>query len=86
MRLYPVVPLLPPRIANKDTILPLGGGSDGKSPMFVPKGTVLMVSAYCANRRKDVFGEDSDEFVPERWEDLRPGWVSFPTKACIMGN
>lgn len=27
------------------------------------------------HRRKDVFGEDADEFRPERWEDIRVGYV-----------
>ena len=26
------------------------------------------------HRRKDYYGEDADEFRPERWETLRPGW------------
>lgn len=75
MRLYPVTPILPPRVANKDTVLPLGGGKDGKSPLFVPKGTALIVNIHSANRRKDVYGEDAEAFRPERWDDLRPGWV-----------
>lgn len=78
MRLYPVTPMLPPRVANKDTVLPLGGGKDGKSPLFVPKGSFMSVHIYAANRRKEVYGEDAEEFRPERWEDLRPGWV------CIL--
>ena len=38
LRLYPVVPLNG-RYANKDTTLPRGGGPDGKSKLFIPKGT-----------------------------------------------
>lgn len=30
------------------------------------------------HRRKDFYGEDSDEFKPERWETLRPGWEYLP--------
>jgi cytochrome P450 len=77
MRLYPVTPILPPRVANKNTVIPLGGGKDGKSPLFVPKGTALIVNIHSANRRQEVYGEDAEEFRPERWEDLRPGWVSM---------
>ncbi|THX96172.1 cytochrome P450 52A1 [Aureobasidium pullulans] len=72
---HEVTPILPPRISNKDTVLPVGGGEDGKSPLFVPKGAALVVNIYCANRRKDVFGDDVEDFRPERWEDLRPGWI-----------
>ncbi|KAI5247001.1 cytochrome P450 52A1 [Aureobasidium subglaciale] len=78
MRLYPVTPILPPRVANKDTVLPLGGGKDGKSPLFVPKGSALVVNIHSANRRKDVFGSDVEEFRPERWAELRPGWAYTP--------
>ena len=83
MRLYPVTPILPPRISNKDTVLPVGGGEDGKSPLFVPKGAALVVNIYCANRSKDVFGDDVEDFRPERWEDLRPGWVRIVCIACL---
>ena len=37
LRLYPVVPMNV-RTAMVDTCLPTGGGKDGKSPVFVPKG------------------------------------------------
>ena len=30
------------------------------------------------HRRKDYYGEDADEFKPERWEKLRPGWEYLP--------
>lgn len=29
-------------------------------------------------RRKDLFGDDAEEFRPERWEELRPGWDYIP--------
>lgn len=38
LRLYPVVPMNV-RTSMVDTTLPLGGGEDGQSPVFVPKGT-----------------------------------------------
>ena len=62
------------REAFEDTVLPVGGGPDGKSPIFVPKGRVVAWSVFAMHRRKDFFGEDADEFRPERWETLRPGW------------
>jgi cytochrome P450 len=61
-----------------DTVLPLGGGPDGKSPLFVPKGTLVVYTPYAMHRRKDYYGEDADEFRPERWEALRPGWEYLP--------
>ena len=29
-------------------------------------------------RREDLFGENANEFIPERWESLRPGWNFVP--------
>ena len=59
------------REAVRDTVLPLGGGADGKAPVFVKKGTQLRYIPWVMHRRKDLFGEDAEEFRPERWEDLR---------------
>ncbi|EFR05170.1 hypothetical protein MGYG_08184 [Nannizzia gypsea CBS 118893] len=77
LRLYPVVPGNS-RSAIQDTILPRGGGPDGQSPVFVPKGTTVVYSAYSMHRRADVYGPDALEFKPERWETLRPGWGYLP--------
>ncbi len=43
LRVYPVVPLNS-RQAYKDTTLPVGGGPDGKSPVFIPAGREVMYS------------------------------------------
>ncbi|KAF9879647.1 cytochrome p450 52e1 [Colletotrichum karsti] len=77
LRLYPSVANMS-RGAARDTTLPVGGGPDGKSPVFVPKGTLVRWSTFAFQRRKDLFGEDADEFRPERWEDRRPGWDYLP--------
>ena len=77
LRLFPVVPLNS-RTAFVDSVLPLGGGPDGKSPIFVSKGSIVMYSVHSMQRRKDLYGEDADEFKPERWETLRPGWEYLP--------
>ncbi|PNS15064.1 hypothetical protein CAC42_2293 [Sphaceloma murrayae] len=80
LRLHPVVPLNS-REAVNDTWLPKGGGPDGESPLFVPKGRVVTFSVYSMHRRKDYFGEDAEEFRPERWlgeKGLRPGWEYLP--------
>lgn len=77
LRLYPVVPINV-RMANKDTFLPVGGGPDGKDPIYVPRGQEVMYSVYTMHRRTDIFGEDADEYRPERWEKLKPGWAYIP--------
>jgi cytochrome P450 len=74
LRLRPVVPANT-REAVRDTILPLGGGSDGQSPIFVRKGTQVYYSVYSMHRREEFFGKNTEEYRPERWESLRPGWV-----------
>ncbi|PQE33662.1 putative cytochrome P450 52A12 protein [Rutstroemia sp. NJR-2017a WRK4] len=70
LRLYPIVPANG-RQAARDTVLPVGGGPDGKSPIFVKKGDMVIYSSWALHRRKDFYGEDADEFRPERWEKLR---------------
>lgn len=77
LRLYPSVPRNI-RFANKDTTLPVGGGVNGKSPIFVAKGQIVAYNVYSMHRRKDLYGEDADEFRPERWEALRVGWGYLP--------
>lgn len=83
LRVHPVVPVNS-RQAIADTTLPLGGGRDGKSPVFVPKGTVVNYGVHAMHHREDLFGEDHDEFKPERWLDeggkkgLRVGWEYLP--------
>ncbi|KAI9758560.1 MAG: hypothetical protein M4579_002995 [Chaenotheca gracillima] len=80
LRLHPVLPVNG-RQANKDTFLPVGGGPDGKSPIFCPAGQYVGFNSYTLHRRKDLWGEDANEFRPERWEKHRPGWEYIPFNA-----
>jgi len=77
LRLWPVVPGNT-RIAIRDTVLPLGGGPDEKSPILVPKGTPVGYSVWSMHRRTDFYGEDALQYKPERWETLRPSWEYLP--------
>ena len=77
LRLYPVVPGNA-RVAVRDTVIPLGGGHDGRAPVFLPKGSVVAFYPWSFHRRQDFYGEDADEFKPERWENLRPNWHFLP--------
>ncbi|KAH8882319.1 cytochrome P450 [Thozetella sp. PMI_491] len=77
LRLYPTLPLNS-RIAIRDTVLPRGGGPNGKARIFVPKGFQVVYSTYDLQRRTQIWGEDADEFVPERWEGRKVGWEYLP--------
>jgi cytochrome P450 monooxygenase len=66
------------RCCVKDTTLPLGGGKDGKSPIYVGKGDVVQVNKNVMHRDKDVWGDDAEDFRPERWFGLRPYWNFVP--------
>ncbi|KAI1262403.1 cytochrome P450 [Xylariaceae sp. FL1019] len=69
------------RQAVRDTILPVGGGPDGRSPVFVTKGTNIRYLPWTMHRRKDIFGEDAETFRPSRWETLRVTYEYIPFNA-----
>ena len=75
LRLHPAASRID-RIALNDTVLPRGGGQDGRSPIFVPKGRVIEMDLYTLQRDPEVWGEDAEEFKPERWGEGRPLWES----------
>ncbi|KAL3499328.1 hypothetical protein ACH5RR_038421 [Cinchona calisaya] len=58
LRLYPSVPQDSKHVISDD-ILPDG--------TFVPAGSNITYSIYSAGRMKYIWGEDSLEFIPERW-------------------
>ncbi|KAI0648490.1 cytochrome P450 [Trametes meyenii] len=74
LRRYPPVRSLP-RIVRKDTILPLSApirGIDGTLIDAIPmsKGTRVITNLHSSNCNKDLWGEDAEEWKPERW--LKP--------------
>jgi cytochrome P450 len=77
LRLFPSVPFNS-RKATMDTTLPTGGGPAGTAPVFVRKGEEVGYSVYIMQRRKDLWGEDAEEFRPERFEGHRHGWEYLP--------
>lgn len=78
LRLYPQVPLNF-RTANVDTTLPKGGGEDGSQPVFIKKGTAVFYATYALQRDKEFWGEDANEFRPERWEEHKfSAWRYIP--------
>jgi len=71
LRLHPPVPLNVKMAVNDDTL------PDGT---YVPKGSQVLIATYCMGRNKEVWGEDAEEFRPERWLTLekRPDQFQFP--------
>ena len=66
------------RSAIHDTVLPSGGGPDRKSPIFVARGSPVTVVTRSMGHDKHSWGEDADEFKPERWKGLKPTWEFIP--------
>lgn len=55
----------PPFALPFERVVPEGGATIlGK---FLPGGTFVGINAYVVNRHKATFGEDADEWRPERW-------------------
>ncbi|PGH31459.1 hypothetical protein GX50_05754 [[Emmonsia] crescens] len=61
LRLYPTVPMTI-RECVRDTSIA------GK---HVPKGTRILICPYAINRSPTFWGDNGDEFLPERWIDVR---------------
>ena len=77
LRLRPVVPLTVPHATTED---------DWYEGMFIPKGTVCMPNLWHCNRDRTVFGEDADEFRPERYIDERGELSSGSVKGVQAGH
>ncbi|CUA74416.1 Putative cytochrome P450 cyp-13B1 [Caenorhabditis elegans] [Rhizoctonia solani] len=79
LRLYAPVPFTE-RETLRDWVVPLRyplKGTDGKliTDIYVKKGTSIYVGLREANRCKETWGEDADEFKPDRWLDDLPSSV-----------
>lgn len=77
IRIVAIVPMNE-RIAIRDTELPRGGGPDGSHPIFVREGIQILIPTYAMQHRPDIWGEDAEDFKPERWENRKPGWEWIP--------
>ncbi|KAJ5559529.1 Cytochrome P450 E-class CYP52 [Penicillium frequentans] len=64
-RLYPQPPMKV-RVAARTTVIPSGGGPDGRSPVLIRKGTGIGYSVYHMHRLQSLYGEDANDFRPER--------------------
>jgi cytochrome P450 len=57
------------RFAACTTVLPRGGGPDGRSPFLLRKGQGIGWSTYHMHRSERLYGADARTYRPERWED-----------------
>ncbi|KDR76158.1 hypothetical protein GALMADRAFT_210825 [Galerina marginata CBS 339.88] len=74
LRLHPPVSTLT-RVTRQDVVLPVGTpikGLHGEQIQEVPlpKGTLIIMSIFNANRTPQIWGPDAQEWKPDRW--LRP--------------
>ena len=86
-RFYPSTPMIIPRYVSE-------GGMDLYGT-HAPAGTEIGANPYVVQRDKGVFGEDADEFRPERWlEDEKKAihmekyiltW-GYGTRVCLGKN
>jgi cytochrome P450 len=79
LRVFPIVPFNS-RMATQDTTLPVGGGPDQKSPVFIQKGMEVNYAVHMMHQREDLYGPDAAEFKPDRWESRKSGWEYLPFK------
>ncbi|EJF59817.1 cytochrome P450 [Dichomitus squalens LYAD-421 SS1] len=90
LRLYaPVAQVF--RETREDVVMPLSHpirGVDGKTihEIFVPKDTVVAVGLLASNRNKAIWGEDAEEWKPERWLSPLPGSVTESKIPGIYSN
>ncbi|KAG8873516.1 hypothetical protein FRB97_006659 [Tulasnella sp. 331] len=65
LRLFPIAPVNS-RQSKGRTVIPTRG-----DPLYVPRQWQFLYSAISIQKRKDLWGEDADEFNPSRWVDGR---------------
>ena len=77
LRVASVVPVNE-RVCIRDTTLPYGGGEDMTQPVFLRKGQRVLIANHAMQHRPDLYGQDVDEFKPERWVERRVGFEFVP--------
>jgi len=78
------------RVALRDDVIPLGEGTkwvDAKGvehdSIRIAKGDVVFVPILALNRAKAIWGDDAEEFKPERWESIPEPATKIPG---VWGN
>jgi len=67
------------RSALRDTVLPVGGGPHGQSPILLKKDSMIALNVWSLHHDEDIWEEDVNDFKPERWVDrqLKSKFVPF---------
>ncbi|KAI5835765.1 cytochrome P450 [Schizophyllum commune Tattone D] len=90
LRLFPPLPQLL-RLAREDVVMPFSRpivGVDGKTmnEVHVPKDTPVIIAIQNANRNSDIWGEDAQEWKPERWLEPLPDSVADAHMPGVYSN
>ncbi|KAI0337453.1 cytochrome P450 monooxygenase [Trametopsis cervina] len=85
LRLYSTVGIGLPRVVPEEGLTVLG-------ETFAP-GTIVSVPTYILHRDKSIWGDDADQFVPERWSrenksEMQKAFAPFSIgpRACVGRN
>lgn len=65
LRLFPSLAMLSRCSKESPLTLP---GADG-TPYYLPPRTQIVFSSLLVHRRRDLWGDTCDDFIPERWFD-----------------
>ena len=77
LRWRPALPLGVPHATIED---------DWYEGMFIPKGTICIPNAWHCNHDRAIFGDDADEFRPERHLDERGELLTGPAETNQAGH
>jgi len=82
LRLYPPVPETD-RVAREDTVVPVGEPyvdrhGVKRNELRLQKGDFIRIPIRAIHRLKSLWGEDADDFRPERWEAIPEAVKSLP--------
>ena len=77
--------------ARKDVVLPFSEpieGLDGTmmNEVVVPKNTLVFVAIRSCNRNKAIWGDDAEEWKPERWLSPMPSAVKEASVPGVYAN
>lgn len=87
LRIRPIFPQTG-RATTAATVLPRGGGRDGRDPLPLPAGTFAIANVWGLHMSKEVYGLDAEEFRPDRWNTVKPNNKEFAPfgagpRACL---